>query len=116
MPPTNCATHVLGGMGWQQPRLAMRLVDELPAGETRDREMQRTANRIVNGGVNVSVIDGLLTEASPEWREALLNAGFMTLRPEYFHDAPMWLTRLEELNSENRSGGCIGAGAGLDSR
>ena len=97
-------SHVLGGLGWQQPRTAMRLVDEMPTGDERAREMELTANRIVNGGSNVGVLDGLLDEATPEWRKVLIQSGLTFLRPEYFQNPEKWIGRLAEVEEPVRSG------------
>lgn len=94
--------QVLGGMGWQFPEVAMELVNEMPAGTERTERQKSIARQIVNGGRNTGTVDRLLPQVSKDWQAQLIEAGFQTLRPEYFHDAQKWVQRLNMLEPAQR--------------
>lgn len=95
---------VLGGLGWQEPRTAMRLVSEMPEGDERTQAHATTAGRIINGGHNLRILDALLDGASPEWRAALIRTGFQQLQSDAVSDPEKWIGRLGELESVERAG------------
>lgn len=94
--------QVLSGMGWQFPEDAMRLVNEMPAGSEKAERQQSVARQIVNGGRDGGAVDRLLAQVSGDWQAELVEAGFHTLRAEYFSEPQKWVQRLDLLEPAER--------------
>ena len=108
--PENDATvtlkrQVLSSAGYQDPALAMSLVNELPRTAEADTQVESLAGSLINNGSMLSRFESLLEEAPERLRRPLVEAAFKSLRDGTMDDPRQWIARLSLLPEESRGMG-----------
>ena len=95
--------QVLRSAGWQDPELAMRLVNEIPQTAQGDEDLKNIARSLFNGGSRLHQFDKFLEQAPERLRPALCEEAFNSLHRESMDDPQRWIARLPQLPDESRS-------------
>jgi hypothetical protein len=108
--PENDATvtlkrDVLSSAGYQDPTLAMSLVNDLPRTPEADVQVESLANSLFNGGSMLHRFDKLLEQAPERLRKPLIEAAFNNLRDSTMEDPQQWIARLSLLPEGSRAKG-----------
>ena len=90
--------EVLQSAAFQDPELALSLVPELPPPPQGDAQVEELARCLLNGGMAMDRLEGLLQQAPDRLRQPLLEAAFNSLRPDVTRlDPEVWAARLAQL-------------------
>src|ERR1051326_2007951 len=97
--------QVLNSAAWQDPLLAMKLVNDLPTTATGDSQIEEVARSLFNGGQNLNRFDQLLSTAPTRLRTPLIENAFNLLRGDDLSDPQLWVERLPLLPDSQRAHG-----------
>jgi RNA polymerase sigma factor (sigma-70 family) len=105
--PENDATKtlkkdVLTSAAWQDPALALRLVNELPPTPEADKQLQELAGHLFNGSQRLDRFEYLLHDAPDRLRQPLVEAAFNGLSGDSLADPQQWISRLSLLPEDSR--------------
>ncbi|MDO8632867.1 MAG: hypothetical protein Q7R41_20480, partial [Phycisphaerales bacterium] len=105
--PDNDATkslkeRVLTSAGYQDPELALRLVNDLPRTPDADAQVQSVAKSLFNGGHMLHRFDKLFEQAPERLRQPLIDAAFSFLYPTTMTDPQPWIARLAQVPEASR--------------
>ena len=106
--PENEATkrlkqEVLSSSGFQEPPLALQLVNDLPLGPEGDKQVQELARCLFNGGSALGRFDSLYQQAPDRLRQPLVEAAFNEcLGGSSLDDPQKWIARLSLLPEASR--------------
>jgi RNA polymerase sigma factor (sigma-70 family) len=89
--------HVINEAAWEDPKLALHIAADLPAGPEGDRMLQTMARSLFNSGSMLGRFDSLLPEAPERLRQPLIEAAFSLIQPGYLNDPQVWISRLSLL-------------------
>lgn len=108
--PQNEATQaiknqVLSSASYQDPNLALQLVNDLPNTPEGDREVTNVAERLFNGGHMLQRLDSLLGQAPDRLREPMVEAAFNFLRGDTLDNPQKWVNNLSLLPADARAKG-----------
>jgi hypothetical protein len=97
--------QVLNAAAWQDPMLALKLANDVPATPDGDHQIADLARSLFNGGSMLNRFDQLLSAAPARMRTPLVESAFNLLRADDFSDPYTWVSRLPLLPDEQREHG-----------
>lgn len=97
--------RILNSAAWQDPKLALRLVNDVPRTPEGDRQIENLARSLFNGGSMLHRFDGLMEQAPERLRGPLVQMAFDQLAYQQLHDAQYWIDRLSLLPEDKRARG-----------
>jgi RNA polymerase sigma factor (sigma-70 family) len=97
--------QVLHSAAWQDPMLAMKLMNDLPAAPNGDKQVEELAASLFNGGQRLNQFDQLLSEAPARLRTPLIESAFNLLRGDDLSEPHSWVNRLSLLPENQREHG-----------
>lgn len=97
--------RILGSAAWQDPKLALKLVDDVPRTPEGERQIENLARSLFNGGNMLHRFDSLMEQAPERLRGALVQAAFDAVAYSQFHDPQYWIDRLSLLPEEKQPRG-----------
>src|SRR5262249_51239228 len=97
--------QVLNSAAWQDPMLAMKLMNELPATPNGDNQVEELARSLFNGGQRLNQFEQLLSAAPARLRTPLIENAFNLLRGDDLSEPNLWVNRLSLLPDNQREHG-----------
>jgi RNA polymerase sigma factor (sigma-70 family) len=97
--------QVLNSAGYQDPALAMRLVDDLPRTPQGDLQLESLASSLLNGGSMLHRFDKLLEQAPERLRAPLIAKAFDFLQAQSLDNPHQWVANLSLLPEASRAKG-----------
>jgi hypothetical protein len=97
--------QVLNSAAWQDPMLAMKMTDDLPATPTGDKEVEELARSLFNGGQMLSRFDQLISASPSRLKTPLIESAFNLLRGDDLSQPSVWVNRLSMLPDSQRAHG-----------
>ena len=97
--------EVLNSAAWQDPKLALQLVQDLPTTPEGDREVKTVAEALFNGGNLLSRFDQLMPQSPDRLRQPLVEAAFNFLNGDNIGNPQQWINRLSQLPASSLSRG-----------
>jgi RNA polymerase sigma factor (sigma-70 family) len=94
--------EVLSSAAWQDPELALRLVNDLPRTEAGDAEVKELARCLYNGGDRLHRFEQLMKQAPERLQQPLVEQAFDSLYGGYLDDPARWIDRLSLLPESSR--------------
>ena len=94
--------QVLSSGAWQEPALALKFATELPATPEGDKQRERLAQSLFNGGSMLHRFDQLLAHSPDTLRSTLIETAFGLLRADTIDDPISWVSRLSLLPEASR--------------
>ncbi len=88
---------VLRSAAWQDPELAMRLVEDVPRTTAGDAQVRELARWLFNAGSGLYRFDLLLEQAPERLRQPLVETAFNLINGYTLDDPRTWLVRLSLL-------------------
>jgi len=98
-------SQVLNSAAWQDPTLAMKMTDELPANPNGDNQVEELARGLLNGGQRLNQFDQLLSAAPTRLKTPLIENAFNVLRGDNLSEPRSWVSRLSLLPDNDRTHG-----------
>jgi len=97
--------EVLNSAAWQDPMLAMKLMNDLPATPNGDSQVEALARSLFNGGQRLNQFDQLFSAAPARLRTPLVENAFNLLRGDDLSEPHLWVNRLSLLPDNQREHG-----------
>ena len=94
--------EVLSSSAWQDPELALQLVNDLPRTEAGDAEVKELARCLYNGGDRLHRFEQLMKQAPERLQQPLVEQAFDSLYGGYMDDPARWISRLSLLPESSR--------------
>jgi RNA polymerase sigma factor (sigma-70 family) len=95
--------HILKQATYNNPALAMRLVEDFPNTPDGERLVRATARDLLNNGQFLHRFDSLFEQAPERMRQPLIEAGFSFLFSHNLQAAQPWIDRLPLLPESSRA-------------
>jgi RNA polymerase sigma factor (sigma-70 family) len=96
---------VLRGAGYQDPALAMRLMEDVPASVEGDSQLKDLARALFNGGSRLHRFESVFDQAPERLRQPLLDAAYEFLNAGNLGDPQRWIDRVSLLPEGSRTRG-----------
>jgi hypothetical protein len=96
--------QIVNSAGYQDPDLALRIVNDLPKTAEGDSLVRQVASSLLNGGSMLYRIDSMLEKAPERLRQPLIDTAFQYLRAENLDDPHKWLERAAAAPENFRAG------------
>ncbi len=94
---------LINGTAWHDPDALVAWVNDMPAEQKTPEKLKEIAQRLLNGGGDLSRIDELIATSPPALSEALILQGFMGSSNGWpGGDVTPWLARLEQVPASER--------------
>ena len=97
--------QVMRSAAWQDPQLAMRLVDDIPDVGKGQEYLKTIARSLFNGGSRVYQFDTFMQQAPERLRPALCEEAFNCLTTTSMDDPQRWVARIPQLPEASRARG-----------
>ncbi|MCI0538927.1 MAG: sigma-70 family RNA polymerase sigma factor [Verrucomicrobiales bacterium] len=97
--------RVLSSAGNQDPKLALRLVEDVPTTPEGDKQVQNLAFSLFKSGELFHRYDQLYQQAPERLRQPLVESAFSLLRADNIDDPQRWIARLSQLPEASRARG-----------
>lgn len=95
--------QVLRSAAWQDPDLAMRLVNDIPQTAQGEEYLKSIARSLFNGGSRLHQFDKFLELAPERLRPAICEEAFNSLHGQSMDDPQRWIARLSQLPEQSRA-------------
>ncbi len=93
---------IINAIAWKEPGAVLDFLERLPDTKENASVLERGAQSMLNGGSQMSSLEGWLEKSPAKLRPYLLQAAFSYGSEQFATDPQLWLKRVDELPEDRR--------------